>query len=63
MSTRTGVDELTQFRTTWADSPISKDKKQERLRVLPLLRRQEVDHHEAGRGDQAGQAPPSQPSH
>jgi site-specific recombinase XerD len=27
-----GVDELTQFRTTWADSPISKYKKQERLK-------------------------------
>lgn len=26
------VDELTQFRTTWADSPISKYKKQERLK-------------------------------
>jgi integrase/recombinase XerD len=27
-----GVDELTQFRATWADSPISKYKKQERLK-------------------------------
>jgi integrase len=27
-----GVDELTQFRTTWKDSPISKYKKQERLK-------------------------------
>jgi integrase/recombinase XerD len=27
-----GVDEVTQFRTTWADSPISKYKKQERLK-------------------------------
>lgn len=27
-----GVDEVTQFRATWADSPISKHKKQERLK-------------------------------
>jgi integrase/recombinase XerD len=27
-----GVDEITQFRTTWADAPISKYKKQERLK-------------------------------
>jgi integrase len=27
-----GVDEITQFRTTWADGPLSKSKKQERLK-------------------------------
>jgi hypothetical protein len=27
-----GVDDLTQFRTTWKDAPISKYKKQERLK-------------------------------
>jgi hypothetical protein len=50
-----GVGELTQFRTTWKDSPISKYKKQERLKGSSTLRRTRLDSDEPGRSDQAGQ--------
>ncbi len=45
-----GVDEVTQFRSTWTDSPISKYKKQERLKGFFHFASREAPVHDESRG-------------